>query len=253
MIHFRYTSNYDDFVGIKSKKSVVNLNEVFFKLITEVSPCDLFIEAGAFDGTTSLLVQKAMPRAQVYAFEANPYNYAKFKSSFENNAVNYMHLAVSNQTGNTTFKVQKEREGVSIPQIKGNNSILARTDHTVSYENVTVPCVRLDDYFAGKYDSNNCIGMWIDLEGFAYQALSGAKNLLDCVSVLKVEVESYQYWKEQKLDQDVCEFLTIQGFIPILRDFEYQQQYNILFCKPSVVNSPKFQTLIDTYRLTPNQ
>jgi FkbM family methyltransferase len=253
MNKFLYTVNHDDFVGAKSKKSVVHLDKLFFELVTQVLPCDWFIEAGAFDGTTSRLIQTILPLANVYAFEANPYNYDQFQHRFKDSLVNYVHLAVSDTVGSTTFKIQKTREGIDIPLVRGNNSILSRTDNTVTYEDVTVFCTTLDNYFVDKIHHNDSIAMWIDLEGSAYQALQGATQILSNVYFLKIEVESYQYWKDQKLDNDICNFLIKQGFVPVLRDFEYQQQYNILFCKPAILESQQFQDLVLSYCLEKQQ
>ena len=249
MTNFLYTVKHDDFVGAKSKKSVMHLDKLFFELITKIRPCDCFIEAGAFDGTTSKLIQTMLPQAKVYAFEANPYNYSQFCSRFNDTLANYVHLAVSNTVGLTSFKIQKARDGIDIPLVKGNNSILARTDNTVIYEDVTVPCVTVDSYFADKINHTDSIAMWIDLEGTAYQALEGATQILPMVDFIKIEVESYQYWEGQKLDKDIYNFLIKHGFVPILRDFEYQQQYNILFCKQSIIDSQQFQQLAMIYNL----
>lgn len=49
----------------------------------------------------------------------------------------------------------------------------------------------------------------------------------------------------QKLDLDIKKFLSQFGFFPVLRDFEYPNQYNILFCKHHVIEKQEFATLAD--------
>lgn len=49
-----------------------------------------------------------------------------------------------------------------------------------------------------------------------------------------IEVEDRQLWEGQKTAVDIKRFLFEEGFVPILRDFEFKQQYNMLFTKIGV-------------------
>jgi FkbM family methyltransferase len=248
-----YTANYDDIINKTSQKSVLLLDTIFYKLITEVSPCDIFIEAGAFNGQTSRLVHQILPNTKVYAFEANTYNYNEFKSLFDNTTINYLNIAISNQTGEITFKIHTKIGEFNIPKIKGNDSLLSRSDDNVIYENITVPAVTLNGYFNDKINTLDSVALWVDLEGAAHQALEGATDILPNVNVIKIEVENYEFWQNQKLDTDIRIFLSQHGFVPILRDYEYTNQYNILFCKYNIIESQKFQNLANTYNLIMNR
>jgi FkbM family methyltransferase len=245
-----YSTNYDDFADNMSKKSVHVLDEIFFKLVTEIAPCDYFIEAGAWDGDTSRKVQNIRPTASVYAFEANPYNYNQFKPLFDNTTVNYLPMAVSNHNGQVTFKIHTDVNGIGLPQVKGNDSLLFRTESGVTYEEVTVQSTTLDTYFGDKIATGKSVSLWVDLEGAAYMALEGARKLLEKVDVIKIEVESHQFWENQKLDNDILLFLSHCGFFPLLRDYEYPQQYNIVFVKQPIMLSGKFAEFIKPYNLT---
>jgi FkbM family methyltransferase len=246
---FLFEIKYDDFVDGTSQKSVATLDKIFTQLVTEVVPCDCFVEAGAYQGDTSRLVESILPNAKIYAFEANPYNYEQFKPLFESSAVNYVHLAVSDKNDTVTFKVQKNNNGIDLPPVKGNDSILLRTEPNVVYEEFVVPCVTIDHYLADKIKTTDSAAMWVDLEGAAYQALQGAVHVLPQVDVIKIEVETHQYWENQKLDHDVKKFLSQFGFFPVLRDFEYANQYNILFCKQHVIEKQEFITLVEQYNM----
>jgi FkbM family methyltransferase len=245
---FLWEINYNDFVDNTSQKSITTLDEVFYKLVTEVMPCNYFIEAGAWQGETSRMVKSAVPSADVYAFEANPYNYDQFKHMFENSGANYINLAVSDRNDAITFRVQKRYMGEELDPVRGNNSILIRTEAGMEYEEVIVQSITLDSYFDGKIKSGDSVAMWVDLEGAAYQALEGAIKLLPNVDVIKVEVEQHQYWENQKLDTDIKNLLAQYGFWPVMRDYEYPLQYNILFCKQPIVDNKKFQSLINKYK-----
>ena len=246
---FTHEIEYDDFVDATSQKSVTTLDKIFTQLVTEVVPCDCFVEAGAYQGDTSRLVESILPNATIYAFEANPYNYEQFKPLFESSAVNYVHLAVLDKNDTVIFKVQKNNNGTDTPPVKGNDSILSRTEPNVIYEEFVVPCVTIDHYLADKIKTTDSVAMWVDLEGAAYQALQGAVHVLPQVDVIKIEVETHQCWENQKLDLEIKKFLSQFGFFPVLRDFEYANQYNILFCKQHVIEKHEFATLVEQYNM----
>jgi hypothetical protein len=136
-----------------------------------------------------------------------------------------------------------------MPPVKGNDSILSRTEPNVEYEEFVVPCVTIDNYLADKIKTTDSIAMWVDLEGAAYQALQGAVHVLPQVDIIKIEVETRQYWENQKLGHDIKKFLSHFGFYPVLRDFEYQNQYNILFCKQHVIEKQEFIALAKQYNM----
>lgn len=242
-----YRIDYDDFVDGTSQKSIRTLDDIFFRLVTEVAPCDYFIEAGAFQGETSISVQNALPNASVFAFEANPYNYEQFKHLFDNSTAKYINLAVSGTNDSVLFKVQKTYMDEPLSPIRGNNSMLLRTEPGVGYEDVTVNSTTLNNYFADKIKPGQMVAAWIDLEGAAYEALLGSVNVLPNIGVIKIEVEKHQFWENQKLDFDIRALLSQYGFFPVLRDYEYPNQYNILFCKSEIMESESFQSLVDEY------
>jgi FkbM family methyltransferase len=245
---FLYKIEYDDFIDNTSQKSITTLDEVFYKLVTEVMPCNHFIEAGAWQGEMSRMVKSVVPTADVYAFEANPYNYNQFKHMFENSGANYINLAVSDRNDAITFRVQKRYMGEKLDPVRGNNSILIRTEAGMEYEEVIVQSITLDSYFDGKIKSGDSVAMWVDLEGAAYQALEGGIKLLANVDIIKIEVEQHRYWENQRLDIDIKNLLAQYGFWPVMRDYEYPLQYNILFCKQSVVVNKQFQSLMNKYK-----
>jgi hypothetical protein len=53
----------------------------------------------------------------------------------------------------------------------------------------------------------------IDTEGTTYQVLQGAKTILPNVKILHIETESYQFFENQYLHEDVANFLLNNNFI----------------------------------------
>jgi len=205
---------------------VNELDQKFYSLISDTKP-DLFLEIGSFNAQTSCKVKKLVPECRVIAYEANPYNYDMFKDTLPSN-IEFNNLAISDYVGKTTFYVQLTNNGRIMPKTKKNNSILERTESNVHYEHVTVSVDKIDHMFSNEY---NNIAMWIDVEGVGYEVLVGAKSILEKTSLIKIEVESKQFWKDQVIDNKIIDFLHSQGFTSSFRDEEYTNQYNIIFTK----------------------
>ena len=222
-----------------NKESAVILDNVFFSFITKYIPCDWFIEAGAFEATASMTVKSKIPNCHVYAFEANPDNYQHFKKEIKN--INYIQQAISNYCGEIIFKQQAHgSNGMIFPKVRGNNSVKLRTlDKETVYNDIKVSCTTLDDFFHDKIKSTETVGMWLDLEGTAYEALTASTKIIDKLSFLKIEVEDKQYWENQKLSQDIIDFLGKHNMTPLFRDFEGTSvlQYNILFSNNRFIDS----------------
>jgi FkbM family methyltransferase len=237
MYHYPHVVEYLKSQG--AKPSAVLLDKLFFSLITQYHPCDWFIEAGAFEANASQTVKSALPDCKVYAFEANPDNYAHFQKTLSN--INYVQQAISDQAGTIVFKQQATgANGLIFPKVRGNNSTRSRTlDKETQYTDIAVSCTTLDHAFADQILDTDSIALWVDLEGTAYEALSSAIQILKQTSFVKVEVEDRQYWQNQKLSQDIVDLMANNNMIPLIRDFEMVSvvQYNILFCNKDLVNS----------------
>lgn len=214
---------YNSLINSKSKSANL-LDKIFFEMI-EQSNINCFIEAGAFDAQTSLKVNN-IKNCEVFAFEANPYNFNNFKSNFLNTDINYLNFAVSDKEEELIFFVQTTVDGHQVSSIKKNNSLKIKTNKNITYERHQVQCVSINGFF--KETTKN-FALWIDVEGLAYEVLLGATKILKNTSFLKIEVEQKEIWKGQKTAEDVVSLMDTCGFIPLLRDYEYTTQYNIIF------------------------
>lgn len=222
------------------KQSTSFLDRLFFKLSTELFPCDYFIEAGAFEASAALHIKKQLSTCDVYAFEANPYNYNYFKDSLRN--IYYKNLAISNKSGEIEFNIMLEKKGQPVSLVKMDNSVTPRNKKGVVYKQVTVDCVSLDDYFKDKNLSN--VSVWIDVEGHGLECLQGASKVLEQTNIIKIEVEEKQYWKDQALSVDIFKFLETKNFIPVVRDCQSSMQYNILFVRDYIANTNQFKKML---------
>lgn len=200
------------------------LVELYYNQVLLNSPTH-FCEIGAREASASLFIGKNLPECNIYAYEANPYVYNKFKDNIykQNNKINYKNLAISNKIDSVNFYIQNNK-----PKDIGNNSLLKRNRNS-SYEKLTIKCNTLDSTI---YNRQFSYCLWIDAEGCGYEVLLGAKNILYNTKVIFIEVESISFWKNQKLDNDIYLFLTDNNFKLLAYDNQYYDlQYNMIFIK----------------------
>lgn len=200
------------------------LRELYYNHVLLYNPTH-FCEIGAREASSSIFVSKNLPKCKIYAFEANPYVYKKFEQNIykKNNRINYQHLAISDKIGFINFYIQNNK-----PKDIGSHSLLERSKDN-NYEILNVECNKLDNII---YNPEFSYCLWIDAEGCGYEVLLGAEYILNNTKAIFIEVEGAKFWKNQKLDNDICLLLLDKGFKPIAYDNQYYDlQYNIIFIK----------------------
>lgn len=203
------------------------LDKIFNKMVKELKP-DLFIEAGAWDGSQALRVKQTIPSCEVHAYEANKYNYQSFEQTFHNSDAMYHNIALSDKFGTATFKIQLTHNNSIVPKTKKNNSLKARTDNA-QYEDVKVRLDTIDNrHINGGHKK---VVLWVDVEGVGLEVLRGSEKILANTKIIKIEVESYKFWEDQYLDTDIISYLESHGFKAEYKDEERTNQYNIIFVK----------------------
>ena len=209
------------------------LSERFYALINELNP-DLFIEAGANNGETSIKIHNQLPSCDVVAYEANNFIYSQSVGLFEGIPVKYLNVALSNEVGKTKFFIEKRPGGVAYEA--WNNSLKQKPWR--EYEEQEVNVDTIDNSF--KESEHSRIAMWVDVEGHAMEVLKGASETLKRVELLQIELETIQHWVDQSIDKEVINFLIDNDFVPIYRDTEDPTQYNVIFIKNNSILKESF-------------
>ena len=212
------------------KKSNLLLVEYFFKLIEQFKPAYSF-ELGAFSAEFSRRIKKTYPEVVSYAFEANPHNYDFFLNKGGLEDLHYINKALSNVNDKITFNIQKSINQRILNPVAGNNSILEKVHASIKYDKIEVDAITLDSFvnLNGLSDKTNVL--WIDVEGAADKVLNGCIETLKNTDLIFIEVETFKFWKDQWLQEDVYNFLNNAGFSLIARDSEYVNQYNQIYIK----------------------
>lgn len=204
-----------------SNKNILSNSDLVkkFTAIQSIIKPNISIEVGSFDAGFSKSMIGIVPNGSIWAFEASPYVHNNFNPIAK---VNYINKAVSNVNGTINFEIQSD-----FSPVIGNNSIMNRNEQK-NYAYIEVQSITLDSLFSA-YEN---ISLWVDCEGANREVLTGSLNILKNVSSIFIEVEEYEFWKNQWLFDDVYSYLTEYGFILVNKDQEYgNTQYNCIFIK----------------------
>lgn len=206
---------------LKSNQELANL----FANIVANSNIESFYEIGALYAEFSMFIKNTVKN--VFAFEASPRNYDLAKEKIE--GIEYLNLAVSNYDGDIDIYIGNT-ENI------GADSVLQRIDNNnIEYEIKKVGCTTLDTFIKNKNLEVSSNAIWIDVEGSSLDVLIGAKKTLANTKAIFIEMEQATFWKNQCLVKDVNKYLCNLGFVPIARDFEYENQFNVVYVKEDIL------------------
>lgn len=233
-----------------SKNNIIVPNSIstltaFYYKMQQVLEVNCFFEIGAFEAGFSRTMKQMHPLSDVWAFEANPYNYEHFKNI--NSNINYLNLAISDINGKIKFQLQDKHinNGLEIEKVRGNNSILNRNDDTISYKEIDIESITMDSFVEKECLTEKSFSLWVDVEGASKNIFLGFEKYVKNSFSILIEVEEHEYWKNQWLCKDVCNFLEEKDFIPIMRDFEDNKQYNVVFINKKILENKSIEFQIN--------
>lgn len=166
------------------------------------------LDIGSRDGNDANFLSEQLLSKNVYTFEAN----SKCVALIKNRHPHFKNIygAVSNYNGTAMFNRVDSPDWDAV----GTSSLRDRTDswYDDKSEKVEVPVKRMDTLIS-KYSIPSPMDLVkIDTEGCSFEVIEGFGNEITNVNMLHVENETYGYWKDQKLSDDVSELLSSAGF-----------------------------------------
>jgi len=196
------------------------------------------MEIGAHEASVSIafLETSLVPGSRALAIEANPFTYELLTQKSMKYGVEAHNFGLSHSIANLDFFIPVKADSTEVTP--GSASFLRRTDENTMYESVTVPTKTIDLVFELELIEGPT-ALWIDVEGYSLKVIEGAKNRLEGedIRMVFIEVENYEYWKEQGSKDQVYELLQESGFVLLRRDFEYKFQYNYLFIRANELSN----------------
>jgi FkbM family methyltransferase len=191
-----------------------------------------FMEIGSKDGLDTKYISEywGIDKNNAFIIEANKYCYQKIESDLLNNP--YAKLifgAASNIDGDVIFNcvVTDNQELVGVSSIKKSTVI------NLDYEQTIVPCFKLE-----KLIKENSIELLkIDVEGHAYEVLEGIGEELKNIKGIQVETEMTYAFENQKLDDDVHQYLLQNDFVLIDKKRCWAAQYDCLYVNKKLLSN----------------
>jgi len=210
------------------KESSRVIDKFFFTALTKLK-LELLLECGAHEASASIKAQKLGLKA--IAIEANPITFTEKTSQSKKYGVDAVNIGLGSEEGNLVFYTPTENPGA------GNATFQKRLD--VEYEEIAVQVTTIDSILKDKDCTNNKIALWVDVEGFSRDVLKGAEGLLknDKCQLIKIEVETYPYFAGQALATEIDDYLAGFGFVAIIADAEYKEQFNLIYIKKDCLDA----------------
>ena len=226
------------------------LIDVFIFEVMERLNIELFLQCGANEPSTAINFCNINEKNKAICFEANPDVAQRYQSNATYSNLEYINVGLGSAPGNIDFYIPVgNRKDLSL---QGTFSPAKHLEYT---DPIKVRIDTLDNLLLTLYQNNKSLSMspkstalLIDVEGYSWNVLQGAQQLLalHTTKVIFIEVQDVNfYWEHEKNAKHICEFLLNYGFVPIVRDYPTAMLYNIVFVKEIEVE--KITDLIDQY------
>jgi FkbM family methyltransferase len=211
---------------------IVDTRRLFLKLLRTFE-IDTVCDVGSLDGAEALRFRRALPAADLIAFEPNPHNFELMAADrrLPRERIRVLPFAVSDRDAEAPFFVVGANYACNRDLVRrGISSLHRRSDSSLIAEVVQVRTVRLDDVLTKDLAAR--IALWIDTEGMAFEAIAGAARVLDRTQLLHVEVETAPFFGAQhRLLPDIERILAADYAVLATDHPREWSQLNALFVR----------------------
>jgi FkbM family methyltransferase len=142
--------------------------------------------------------------------------------------------AVSDTTGNAPLHIAEKKSG-TITQASSLRAPYERLQWSPIQFPYTIPVPTITlDAWATEYIVHKIDFLWLDAQGHELSILRASPQILSTVQLLYTEVGFVEAYTGQDTADAVCEWLCMQGFIPVAKDFTDTSSWffgNILFVR----------------------
>lgn len=155
------------------------------KTLPKIDNC---IDIGSNKGQFLMIFRKYFNYAKIYSYEPQ-IKHLKTQKKFLNNAKFY-NFCLGNYNGTSEFNITERDDSSSLLKPKKNIDDIYKVNRKIK-----IKVRRLDDIL--KLNKNETNLLKIDVQGFEYQVLLGAKKLLKKIDFIIIEISSAKsYHKE---------------------------------------------------------
>jgi len=174
------------------------------KSLNNIKKIDNLIDIGSNKGQFALIVKNKFKNCQIISFEPqNEFLNIQKKLFIKNTKFYNFCLGSINQIKKIYILNRADSSSLLKPIIiKNKYKIIKR-------ENVYVK--KLDDVI--KFKANKTYFMKIDVQGYEYEVLKGAKNSLKFIKYILIEVSNKKFYYKQKHKKKLLSFLKKNKFV----------------------------------------
>jgi FkbM family methyltransferase len=197
--------------------------DLFF-LLLKASAVDCLIEVGAHYAEASKQFIALKPNARAIAYEAAPEIYERAIARGLPDQVTMYNCAVGAEPGAAKLFLPRDQ----------SYQVWASTRKRtagVEVQEIDVPVISLDIAARTMVSTgdNRDLAIWIDVEGASLDVLHGSADLLKRrVAMTYIEVNDFSTYEGSATSLDIISLLLQHGFIPVARDNEYHDAWNLL-------------------------
>jgi FkbM family methyltransferase len=160
------------------------------------------IEIGSLNGNDSLLFKNHYPDANVFCIEGLPDNYNQYLKDLT--IITPINAVIADYNGVIQYHYK---------DINGIHGILDRGQEYGSNV-LELKCYTMKT-ICENYKIESIDLVKIDVEGATYEILNSMGDMLKTIKIMHIETESYPFFKNQKLHDEVSDFLINNGFTMI--------------------------------------
>ena len=195
-----------------SKITILNSHELQVNYVIQLVKANIIFDIGANTGQFAQSVRKGGYKGQIVSFEPLSDAWIELKKNANNDSNWLIHERVAIGNSNGEIKINISNNSVSssvLPMLKQHSS--AASDSVYIAEE-TVPIVTFDSIASQYLINESNIFLKIDTQGFEWEVLEGAKDTLNFVNGVIVELSLVPLYDGQKLWKDIINKLENEGF-----------------------------------------
>lgn len=178
-------------------------------LATSSNEC--ILDIGAASGEMINLLNNAFPNCHKYAFEPRKKDFEKLVKKFADNSNFHLVNKAVGAEVKSDLKINTTNRGTSSSLLEVNKELkddyFSKNIKTVAQESITLSTL---DQEIPKTTKVSLIK--IDVQGFELEVLKGAKQTLANTSMLLIEMQNHQIYKEAAQYYEIDEFVRSQHF-----------------------------------------
>jgi FkbM family methyltransferase len=216
-------------LGQKARDRFGALVNLFFAILKGAEIPNL-LEIGAHNGEASRRFVGSAPQNRAFAYEASQAVFERVTKDRLPERMEMFNVAVGAVSGEIRFFVPVEE------RLQVWASTRKRAGNVESNETI-VPMITLDQ--ATKNipwsRSSRDVAMWVDVEGSGRDVIKGGSAALSKrVGLIYMEVNDYETYEGASNVLDITSDLLRAGFVPVARDNQYHDAWNLLLAHESV-------------------